>query len=183
METVQATLCFVLRNGEVLLGMKKKGLGRGYWNGFGGKVEVKENVLDAARRELWEESGVTAASIEQCGLARIDYLDQKGLAEGMSLGADGVERQIEMHIFRCYDFVGRPVETVEMRPKWFAFDGVPYGQMWPDDKYWLPQVLSGGWFEYWATLKDEKTLLKQNLEELALPLKSWQKKEHGAIEG
>jgi 8-oxo-dGTP diphosphatase / 2-hydroxy-dATP diphosphatase len=34
----------------VLLGLKKKGFGKGKWNGFGGKVEKNETILEAAIR-------------------------------------------------------------------------------------------------------------------------------------
>jgi hypothetical protein len=30
-----------------------------------------------------------------------------------------------------------------MKPKWFSSDQLPYEQMWPDDKHWLPLVLAG----------------------------------------
>jgi 8-oxo-dGTP pyrophosphatase MutT (NUDIX family) len=62
----QFTLVFAMRpangvtDGEVLLGMKKRGFGVGKFNGFGGKVESGESVPDAAVRELREESGLIA---------------------------------------------------------------------------------------------------------------------------
>jgi len=28
-----------------------------------------------------------------------------------------------------------------MRPEWFKVSGIPYEQMWIDDKYWLPLLL------------------------------------------
>ena len=34
---IEATLCFLLAGERILLGMKKRGLGVGKWNGFGGK--------------------------------------------------------------------------------------------------------------------------------------------------
>ena len=46
------TLLFVLEPGpgNVLLGMKKRGLGAGRWNGFGGKVQLGESVEECAIR-------------------------------------------------------------------------------------------------------------------------------------
>ncbi len=34
----------------VLLGLKKRGFGVGKWNGFGGKVEPGESIIDGAVR-------------------------------------------------------------------------------------------------------------------------------------
>jgi len=39
---------------RILLGMKKRGLGIGKWNGFGGKLEPGESIEAAAARELHE---------------------------------------------------------------------------------------------------------------------------------
>lgn len=44
------TLTMILKNNEVLLGMKNRGIGEGKWNGFGGKVEPNETIDDAAKR-------------------------------------------------------------------------------------------------------------------------------------
>jgi 8-oxo-dGTP diphosphatase/2-hydroxy-dATP diphosphatase len=44
------TLVLVRQGQNVLLGMKKRGFGVGRWNGFGGKVEKQETILDGAKR-------------------------------------------------------------------------------------------------------------------------------------
>ena len=44
------TLLFVLKPGQVLLGLKKRGFGEGRWNGFGGKVQPDEAIEEAAIR-------------------------------------------------------------------------------------------------------------------------------------
>ena len=51
------TLVFLRDATRVLLGMKKRGFGVGKWNGFGGKVEPGETVVEAAAREVREECG------------------------------------------------------------------------------------------------------------------------------
>jgi len=52
----------VNESGEVLLleGARDKKIWAGYWNGLGGHVEQGESALNAAQRELLEESGLTA---------------------------------------------------------------------------------------------------------------------------
>ena len=54
------TLMFVRKGDEVLLGRRKRGHVnmRGKWNGFGGKVEAGEDILEAAIREVREETGI-----------------------------------------------------------------------------------------------------------------------------
>lgn len=54
------TLAFIINKErqEILLGMKKRGFGVGKWNGFGGKVDPNETILDGALRELKEEAGI-----------------------------------------------------------------------------------------------------------------------------
>lgn len=52
------TLLVIHQANRVLLGMKKRGFGRDRYNGFGGKVEKNETILEAAIRETIEESGV-----------------------------------------------------------------------------------------------------------------------------
>lgn len=41
------------------------------------------------------------------------------------------------------NFSGKPLETEEAEPFWFDEKKIPYGEMWADDKVWLPKVLSG----------------------------------------
>lgn len=44
------TLVMIMKNNQILLGMKKRGFGVNRWNGFGGKLQQGESILDAAKR-------------------------------------------------------------------------------------------------------------------------------------
>lgn len=127
------TLVIVESNGEILLGLKKRGFGAGKWNGFGGKVEPGESIADAARRELREEALIDAVHLEHRAINRFRFGDASEL--------------LEVHIFHCDHFRGSIGETEEMHPQWFPIDRIPYDQMWIDDKHWLPQFLAGKRFQ------------------------------------
>src|SRR3989338_4960211 len=72
------TLCLLLKEGKILLAMKKRGFGVGKWNGVGGKVEAGESIKLAAARELKEEIGVDFLEehLEETGNIKF-YFDNK----------------------------------------------------------------------------------------------------------
>lgn len=126
------TLCLLQREGEVCLGMKKRGFGEGKWNGFGGKVAEGESIEAAAIRELAEEAGV---SVEEEHLERIGEIDFHFL--------DKPDWDQRMHVFAIRTWEGEPTESEEMLPRWYTHEGIPYDDMWIDDKHWLPHALAG----------------------------------------
>ena len=113
---------FVVRDGEVLLIRKKRGLGAGKINGPGGRIEPGETSREAAIRETREELGIEALSPELRGELHFQFLD------GYSLHCS---------VFVSTEFVGQPIETVEAVPLWTPLDAIPYEEMWADDICWL----------------------------------------------
>jgi 8-oxo-dGTP diphosphatase / 2-hydroxy-dATP diphosphatase len=126
------TLGMVCGDGKILLGMKKRGFGEGRWNGFGGKVEEGETIEEGARRELQEEVGIEATTLEKVGV--IDFTFEND------------PKELEVHIFKISDFSGTPEESEEMRPEWFPYANIPFEQMWPADVTWLPLLFEGKLF-------------------------------------
>lgn len=125
------TLSYPIREQEICLGYKGRGLGEGYWNGFGGKVCSGETIEEAAVRELKEETTI-----------EVDERDLKKVAITEFLFEDG--RHLEVHTFFVTHWKGEITETEEMRtPTWYSFDTIPYEQMWADDIHWLPRALAG----------------------------------------
>ncbi len=58
---------------KVLLGMKKRGMGQGKWNGFGGKLKPGETIEECALRELEEESGLIGKEENLQWVGRIEF--------------------------------------------------------------------------------------------------------------
>ena len=55
---IKAVLCHIVKDDKVLLIKKAKGFGAGKWNAPGGKIEPNEKPLEAAKREVLEETGL-----------------------------------------------------------------------------------------------------------------------------
>ncbi len=124
----RANLCFIVKDGRILLIRKKRGLGAGKVNGPGGKIEAGETAMQAAIRETQEEIGVTPLGLEERGVLHFEF------ADGYSL---------QCVVFQAGDLEGEPIETEEAAPFWKPLDSIPYDEMWEDDKHWLPLMLSG----------------------------------------
>lgn len=126
----QATICYCVKDGAVLLGRKKVGFGKGKWNGFGGKIDAGETNEEAAARELFEESSVATnpASLEK--IARIKFYF-------------GEKPKFECHAYIARVWDGEPEETDEMAPEWFPLDSLPLHNMWVTDSVWLLPALRG----------------------------------------
>jgi len=133
----QVCVCYLLRERagttEVLLGRKKHGLGMGNFVGLGGKLEPGESAVDAAVREVFEESGVVVAAsdLEPRGLLTYHFPHREAWSQ-------------ESNVFVCRTWAGEPTGSDELDPEWFPLDVVPFDEMWDDARRWLPAVLGGG---------------------------------------
>lgn len=148
----QLTLALLVENERILLGMKKEGFGAGRWNGFGGKVEPGESIEQAAVREVYEESDIKVTDYEKAGVIEFEFKGNPVI--------------LEVHIYKITRYNGEPKETNEMIPKWFPIKDIPYQQMWPDDKYWMPLFLAGKKFKGKILFQDQDTILESRLDEV-----------------
>ncbi|MDD5043273.1 MAG: 8-oxo-dGTP diphosphatase [Patescibacteria group bacterium] len=148
------TLSIIYKNNKILLGMKKRGFGEGRWNGFGGKVEDKEDIKEAARRELREEAGIFAKELEEVGIINFEFKNNPEI--------------LEVHFFKADNFEGEPLETEEMKPRWFRVKEIPFEEMWPDDKYWIPLFLDNKRFKGKFLFRDMDKIVDFSLKEVTV---------------
>lgn len=110
----------LFKEGKVLLGKRNDDPvkaeselhGEGTWTIPGGKVEFHEDLEEAARREVLEETGITAKALELISVGNEIVPDNHFVTLG----------------FLCRDFEGLP-ETKEPEEivtwEWFSLDSLP----------------------------------------------------------
>lgn len=104
------------KNGKILLQQRRDNLCWGY---HGGGVEPGERVEDAAKRELFEETGLVANSLKLYGVF--------SGPNHHHVYPDGNEADIIDIVYTCDEFSGeesgQESEVNDLR--WFDFDSIP----------------------------------------------------------
>jgi 8-oxo-dGTP diphosphatase len=132
----RATVVYLVKGDSVLLGRKKKHIGRDRLNGPGGGLEGGESPEEAAIRELREEIGIVAEPSDLAKIAEIVFVNTM---------EDGAEFPCTVHFYVVRTWAGEPCETEEMGDlKWFPLNRLPLDQMMPGDRFWLFAALSKG---------------------------------------
>jgi len=143
-----AVICYIFKDGKVLLINKKTGLGEGKVNAPGGRIKPGEMPMEAAVRETEEETGLTPLNPEHVGTLSFIFTN------GYSLKG---------FVFFAYDYKGDLTETDEADPFWQDADSIPYDRMWEDDAYWLPAAIKGEFVEG-KFIFDEDRMLSRLIE-------------------
>lgn len=151
---METTLCILKKDNLILLGMKKSGFGNGKYNGIGGKIERMETPNEAMIRETQEEISVTPIKYEKVGIIDFDEYYK------------GNKEHVILHLYMVYQWNGNPKESDEMSPKWFNIKQVPFKQMLPDNKYWLPLILQGKKIKAHFNFDENWNLLSKEIEYL-----------------
>ena len=101
--------------------------------------------METAVRETREEVGLAARDLREMGQLHFQFTD--GLA-------------LHCTVFHSTEFGGEAIETDEATPLWTKIDAIPYGEMWEDDRHWLPQMLAGQTFKGYFEFDDDRMLSK-----------------------
>ena len=118
-------LAVVLRDGHVLLAQRQKAPDAGKWGFPGGHVELGETALDAAARELLEETGVVARPVK--------YLSNADLIKRDAAGA--VVTHYLLAGVLCEYVSGEPAVREEIADvRWVSFADVEAGVLPMSDR-------------------------------------------------
>lgn len=104
-------------------------------NGYGGKQEKGETILQAAIRELWQESGVVAKESDLELVGEIGFIWP---------GNETLQPDMLVYFFFLSEYTGEPREGKEMGvPEFFFPNEIPYHEMMPADRLFVPRLLAG----------------------------------------
>ena len=126
---IPRTLIFLTRGEKVLLlkGSPQKRLWANRYNGVGGHIEKGEDYLTAARRELWEETGLKVNDLFLCGIVIVDTGEDIGICIFMLKG-------------KCDQ--GEPVPSGEGEPEWISVSELDKYPLVEDLPKILPRILA-----------------------------------------
>jgi len=156
-DTVRAVICYIYDEPKrkYLLIHKAEGkFGGGFWNGPGGKIEAGESAVEAAIREVFEETGLEISNLDEAGTLDFYFGQGKQKPDWTAV------------VFKTKDYSGVQKErTDEGTLQWMSEDKLPLEHMWEDDRYWLPLLVKGkkfkGVFEFTS---DSKRIVSHKLE-------------------
>ncbi len=119
------TLCYIEKNGAYLMlhrVKRKDDYNGGKWIGVGGHCEENESPDACMRREILEETGLTANTLIPRGLVTFVNTQYEGEY---------------MHVYTCRDFTGTVTDCDEGELAWVPIECVPALPAWEGDRYFL----------------------------------------------
>lgn len=126
---VPRTLCFVTHGDDVLLLKRSpdRKIWPGKYNGVGGHVERDEDILQAARREIHEETGLEVQGLALRGIVNID--------------ANDAQTGIALFVFTARATHRDTTDSPEGTLEWHPLDRLPHADLVEDLAVILPRAL------------------------------------------
>lgn len=142
MEKIACSLVFLAQADWVYLAIGKKGRSKGFFNGYGGKQEAGETVVESAIRELSEPEEAGGIGVDAGDLRKVCVIvfHSNGEIEGISRPD---ARTLELHVYVTSRWEGEPIESEAFNaPLRFNKSTLPIELMLPDNKFWFERALS-----------------------------------------
>lgn len=135
---IPRTLCFVMHGNDVLLlkGAPDKRLWPGKYNGVGGHVERDESILEAAKREVFEETSLDVTNLRLRGIVNID--------------AGNPARGIALFVFTAHAPHRKVNPSNEGTLEWHPTDNLPTDNMVEDVGILLLHTLQNNELPFFA---------------------------------
>lgn len=126
---IPRVLVFITKPGKILLikGHPQKRLWANLYNGIGGHVEYGEDILSAANRELFEETGLSGIELSLCGNIIVDASEDIGIC---------------IFLFRGEYKAGDLVESGEGQPEWISITDIDKLPLVEDLFQIIPKILA-----------------------------------------
>lgn len=123
---INTTLCYIEKNGSYLMihrVKKQNDMNKDKWIGIGGKFEYGETPFDCARREVFEETGLTPTKMIYKGIVTF---------QSNQFGTE------YMHLFKITSTAGNVNEVCDEGVlEWIRKEDVFKLPQWEGDKYFL----------------------------------------------
>ena len=144
-QLIPRVLIFLEKGDEILLlkGAPNKKIWANQYNGLGGHIERGESVLQAAKREVFEESGLQVKDLWICAMITIDTEKEKGIGmwvfrgtapdQALTASSEGSLEWIKLDEISSFPLV---VDLPQLIPHIFNLkrNSPPYwGRYWYDD--------------------------------------------------
>lgn len=129
---ILTTVCYLQKENQTLMLhriKKQNDINTGKWIGVGGKFEEGESAEECMKREIFEETGLTAHTLKLHGFVMFPQL-YHGEDEGM-------------FVYTCQDFSGQLHECDEGTLQWVDNSKVLDLPMWEGDYHFFEWIKDG----------------------------------------
>ena len=128
------TLCYIEKENDVLFMLrnkKKNDPNAGKWIGIGGKVEPHETLIDAMKREVYEETGFTVLEYSYRGVVHF---------------TSNIHHSEDMHLYVITKFTGTFTPCDEGTLAWIKRQDISTLPMWEGDQIFIRLITNNHLF-------------------------------------